>query len=48
MVRRIGVSESRQNARNPPPLSPGLFVFVLEYKRVVIMQRRIGLADCFI
>ena len=45
MVRRIGVPENRQNARNPPPLSSTLFAYILEYKRVVIMWHRTGVSD---
>ena len=45
MVRRIGVPENRQNARNPPPLSSALFAYILEYKCVVIMWHRIGVLD---
>ncbi len=45
MVRRIGVPENRQNARNPPPLSSALFVYASECEQVVIMWHRIGVLD---
>ena len=45
MVRRIGVPENRQNARNPPPLSPALFAYASECEKVAIMWHRIGVVD---
>ena len=45
MVRRIGVPENRQNARNPPPLSSVLFVYASECEQVAIIWHRIGVVD---
>lgn len=39
------MAENRHNARNTPPLSSDLLAYILELKRVDIMQQRIGLAD---